>query len=104
MNLQAIAAQAQKMQKELQKKQEEFFKKEFEVDYKNGSVVITIMGDSTIKSMKINPALIDPEDPIMLQEMITEAVNNACSLVKEQLDEITNSIMPAGAGGLGGLF
>lgn len=100
MNLQAMAAQAQKMQKELQKKQEEFFKKEFEVDYKNGSVVITIMGDSTIKSMKINPALIDPEDPTMLEEMVSEAVNNATTLVKEQLDEITNSMMPQGLGGL----
>lgn len=100
MNFQAMAAQAQKMQKELQKKQEEFFKKEFEVDYKNGSVVITIMGDSTIKGMKINPALIDPEDPTMLEEMVSEAVNNATTLVKEQLDEITNSMMPQGLGGL----
>lgn len=100
MNFQAMAAQAQKMQKELQKKQEEFFRKEFEVDYKNGSVVVTIMGDSTIKQIKINPSLIDPKDPIMLEEMVAEAINEASSLVKEELDKITNSVMPAGMGGL----
>ncbi len=100
MNFQAMAAQAQKLQKEIQKKQEEFYKKEFEVDYKNGSIVITILGDGTIKGMKINPTLIDPKDPIMLEEMVSEAVNNATTLVKEQLDEITNSMMPSGMGGL----
>ena len=104
MNFQAIAAQAQKMQKEIQKKQEEFFKKEFEVDYKTGAVIVTIMGDSTIKKIKINPALVDPDDVITLEEMVAEAINEASSLVKQELDKITSSMMPSGMGGLGGLF
>ena len=97
--MQGMLAQAQKMQKELQKKQQEFYAKEFEMDYK-GSITVNIMGDGTIKSIKINKALIDPEDPITLQEMVVEAVNAAIEDVKRQLDEITSSMMPAGFGGL----
>lgn len=101
MNIQQMAAQAQKMQKELAKKQEEFHKKEFEVDYQNGSVIVTIMGDCTIKSLKINKTLIDPEDAITLEEMVAEAINDAISQIKEMEDEITSSMMPAGFGGMG---
>jgi len=101
MNIQQMAAQAKKMQKELEQKQQEFYKKEFEVDYKNGSVIVSIMGDCTIKALKINPALIDPEDPITLEEMVAEAVNDAIEQVKEMEQEITNSMMPSGFGGMG---
>lgn len=101
--MQSVLAQAQKMQRELQKKQEEFYAKEFEMDYK-GSITVNVMGDGTIKSIKINEALIDPEDPITLQEMVVEAINAAVADVKQQLEDITSSLMPAGMGGLGGLF
>ena len=100
MNMQGMLAQAQKMQKELQKKLDEFYKKEFEIDYKNGSVIVNIYGSGQIKSLKINPALIDPEDPITLQEMVAEAVNEATDAMKQQADEIQSSAMPAGFGGL----
>lgn len=99
-----MLAQVQKMQKELQKKQAEFAAKEFEVDYKNGSVVVNITGAKKITGLKINPALIDPEDPITLQEMVVEAINSAVEQVKAKADEIQNSMMPSGMGGLGGLF
>jgi len=94
-----MLAQVQKMQKELQKKQQEFFNKEFEVDYKNGSVVVNIMGSKKIAGIKINPALIDPEDPITLQEMVAEAINQAI----ETIEEMEKDLMP-NMGGLGGLF
>ena len=59
-----------------------------------------ILNQFSIKNIKINPTLIDPQDPTMLEEMVTEAINNATTLVKEQLDAITNSMMPQGLGGL----
>ena len=100
MNMQGMLAQAQKMQKELQKKLDEFYKKEFEIDYKNGSVIVHIYGSGQIKALKINKALIDPEDPITLQEMVAEAVNEATSAMKQQADDIQSSAMPSGFGGL----
>lgn len=100
MNMNQIMAQAQKMQKELQKKLEELYKQEFTYDYQNGSVMVTITGKGVIKSIEINKTLIDPEDPITLQEMVVEAINSAIEQVTAKADAIQSSLMPGGVGGL----
>lgn len=94
--------QAQRLQKELLKKQEAFFKKEFAFDYGNGAIIITILGSSEIKNITIKKELIDPEDPITLQEMIAEAINSAYRQIKAKLDDITSQAMPSSFGN--GLF
>ncbi|WEK83155.1 MAG: YbaB/EbfC family nucleoid-associated protein [Mycoplasma sp.] len=88
MNLNNLMQQAQKMQKEYSKKLAEFEAKEFEYDYSNGSVVVKMSGALKIVSLKINPTLIDPEDPLTLEEMVSEAINNAMELVSEQKDDL----------------
>lgn len=100
MNMNQIMAQAQKMQREMQKKLEELYKQEFTYDYKNGSVMVTVTGKGVIKSIEINKALIDPEDPITLQEMVAEAINSAIEQVTAKADAIQQSMMPSGMGGL----
>lgn len=94
MNINSLMQKAQKMQKEYQKKLEQFEAKEFEYDYQNGSVVVKIKGNLEIVSLTINKALIDPEDVVTLQEMVTEAINNVIALVNEQKEELA----PAGGG------
>ncbi|MCQ2747770.1 MAG: YbaB/EbfC family nucleoid-associated protein [Mycoplasmoidaceae bacterium] len=100
MNMNQIMAQAQKMQKQLQEKLEQLYKQEFTYDYQNGSVMVTVFGNGVVKNIEINKTLIDPEDPITLQEMVTEAINSAVEQVKAKADEIQQSLMPAGMGGL----
>lgn len=90
MNFNNLMQQAKMMQKKL----DEFNKKEFEYDYSNGSVVVKLTGDLKIISLTINKTLIDPEDPITLQEMVAEAINSAIALVNEQKEEIA----PSGSG------
>jgi DNA-binding YbaB/EbfC family protein len=80
--------------KNMQKKLDEFNKREFEYDYSNGSVIVKLTGDLRIISLTINKTLIDPEDPITLQEMVAEAINSATALVNEQKEEV----VPSGAG------
>ncbi|MBQ6954709.1 MAG: YbaB/EbfC family nucleoid-associated protein, partial [Mycoplasma sp.] len=80
--------------KNMQKKLDEFNKREFEYDYSNGSVIVKLTGDLRIISLTINKTLIDPEDPITLQEMVAEAINSAMALVNEQKEEV----VPSGAG------
>jgi len=104
MNMNQIMAQAQKMQKQLQKKLDELYAQDFTYDYQNGSVMVTVYGNGVVKEIEINKTLIDPEDPITLQEMVVEAINSAVEQVKAKADEIQNSLMPQGMGGLGGLF
>lgn len=100
MNINQIMAQAQKLQKEMQKKLEELYKQDFTYDYQNGSVMVTIYGNGVIKSIEINKTLIDPEDPITLQEMVTEAINSASEQIKAKVEAIQSSMMPTGMGGL----
>ena len=90
MNFNNLMQQAKNMQKKL----DEFNKREFEYDYSNGSVIVKLTGDLRIISLTINKTLIDPEDPITLQEMVTEAINSAMALVNEQKEEV----VPSGAG------
>ncbi len=90
MNFNNLMQQAKNMQKKL----DEFNKREFEYDYSNGSVIVKLTGDLRIISLTINKTLIDPEDPITLQEMVAEAINSAMALVNEQKEEV----VPSGAG------
>ena len=90
MNFNNLMQQAKNMQKKL----DEFNKREFEYDYSNGSVIVKLTGDLRIISLTINKTLIDPEDPITLQEMVTEAINSAMALVNEQKEDV----VPSGAG------
>ncbi len=90
MNFNNLMQQAKNMQKKL----DEFNKREFEYDYSNGSVIVKLTGDLRIVSLTINKTLIDPEDPITLQEMVAEAINSAMALVNEQKEEV----VPSGAG------
>lgn len=86
------AAYLQKMQKDLMKKMEEFGEKEFDYDYMNGSVVVKITGNLKILSLNINETLIDPTDKITLQEMITEAINEAIEAVNNARQDLMPSI------------
>lgn len=89
MNFNNLMQQAKNMQKKL----DEFNKREFEYNYSNGSVIVKLTGDLRIISLTINKTLIDPEDPITLQEMVAEAINSAMTLVNEQKEEV----VPSGA-------
>lgn len=90
MNFNNLMQQAKNMQKKL----DEFNKREFEYNYSNGSVIVKLTGDLRIISLTINKTLIDPEDPITLQEMVAEAINSAMALVNEQKEEV----VPSGGG------
>lgn len=94
--MQAMLAQAKKVQKELEKKLDDLYQKEFEIDYKNKAIVVHIYGNGQIKNLQINSTLIDPNDPITLQEMIVEAVNEATKAMKDKADQIQNAMASNG--------
>lgn len=81
MNINAMMAQAKKMQAEMEKAQAEIAKKEFVVE-KQG-VSVKIGGDLKIKSININEALVDPEDKDILEDLMIIAINEAIELVEE---------------------
>ena len=84
MNINQIMKQAQAMQKKLAKQQEELAGKEFEATSGGGMVTAKISGNGSLLSLQIDPAVVDPEDVEMLQDLVVAAVNEAQKKVSEE--------------------
>ena len=67
-----------------------------------GLVAVKVNGVNQILSVHIDPKVIDPADPSMLEDLVRAAVNQAFERLNEQVsDEVRRR---AGAAGLPGLF
>lgn len=101
-NMQQMMRQAQKMQQEMQKVQEELAQKEVEASAGGGAVKVVVSGNKQIKSIEIQPEVVDPDDIEMLQDLVQAAVNEALN----QMEELSQKEMSRFTGGmnLGGLF
>ena len=101
-NMQAMIKQAQKMQEDMAAKQEELEAREYEVSAGGGVVTAKINGKKEFLSIKIDPEVIDPDDPETLEDLVVAAVNEAVKKVEtisaEEMQKITGNI------GMPGLF
>ncbi|MDD5946128.1 MAG: YbaB/EbfC family nucleoid-associated protein [Clostridia bacterium] len=101
MNMNALMKQAQKMQKQMEETQAALAEQVIETSSGGGAVKVSITGKKEIKSIKINPDVVDPDDVEMLEDLILTAMNEAI----RQADEAANGAMSKIAGGLpGGMF
>jgi nucleoid-associated protein EbfC len=97
-NLNQLLKQAQQMQAEMAKAQEQLKDEIVEASAGGGTVKVTMTGDLQLREIKIAPEAIDPEDPELLQDMVTAAVNEAL----RSAQELQQSKMGGITGGLGG--
>ena len=97
-NLNQLLKQAQQMQAEMAKAQEELKNETVEASAGGGMVKVTMTGDMHVREIKISPEAIDPEDPDLLQDMVTAAVNEAL----RSAQELASNRMGGITGGLGG--
>lgn len=93
MDMKKMMKQAQKMQRDAAIAQEEVAKMEFSATAGGGMVEATVLGDNTVKSIKIDPEAIDPEDAEMLEDMVVAAVNEALRDAAETANSKMSSIM-----------
>jgi DNA-binding YbaB/EbfC family protein len=100
-NLNQILKQAQQMQAEMAKAQEQLKDEVVEASAGGGTVKVTMTGDMQLREIKIAPEAIDPDDPELLQDMVTAAVNEALRSAQELAASRMGGI--AGLGGGGGL-
>ena len=86
----------QKMQEDMQNLQADLEQREYTATSGGGMVEVTVDGTHLIKSIKINPEAIDPEDNEMLEDLITVAVNeaigNAIKTSEEEMSAITGGL------------
>ena len=76
--------------------------KRFRAKAGGGAVEATVTGGKELKSIKISPEAVDPDDVEMLQDLIVAAVNEAMGEADKANAEVLGK-MTGGLGGLGGL-
>jgi len=96
---QKMLKQMQKMQAEMERVQTELQSETVEAAAGGGAVVATVSGGLELMGVKIDPAVIDPEDPELLQDTVVAAVNEAL----REAQKMANDRLGGIAGGLSGL-
>ena len=102
-NMNQLLKQAQQMQAEMAKAQEQLKSEIVEASAGGGMVKVTMTGDMHLREIKIAPEAIDPDDPELLQDMVTAAVNEALRSAQELAATRMGGIAGLGGGGLPGL-
>ncbi|MEP4076461.1 YbaB/EbfC family nucleoid-associated protein [Haloferula sp.] len=97
MNIAKMMKQAQQMQAGMLAKQEELAATDFEASVGGGKVTVVANGAGDVKSITIDPAVVDPEDVDFLQDLVLKGVQEAVAKGKEA----TANEMKGLTGGMG---
>ena len=91
-NMNQMLKQAQKMQEDMASLQEDLEQREYLATSGGGAVSVTVDGKHLIKSIKINPEIIDADDAEMLEDLVTVAVNEAIEKATKTAEEEMGAI------------
>jgi DNA-binding YbaB/EbfC family protein len=101
-----MMARLSEMQERIAKAQEEIEARVAQGTAGGGAVTVEITGGYKVKSIKIEPDAVDPDDLGMLEDLIMAAVNEALQQVQgfqsENLGALTGGLGGLGIPGLGG--
>lgn len=86
-NMNGMLKQLEKAQKAMEEAQEKVDNTELTASAGGGIVEVVGNGKREIKSIKIDPEALDPEDVDMLEDMILVAINDVLSQAKELNDK-----------------
>jgi nucleoid-associated protein EbfC len=84
--------QAQEMQAKLARVQEELARKTVEASSGGGMVRVTVNGQLGLSSIKIDPAVVNPEEREMLEDLVLAAVNEGLRMAREMAAEEMSKI------------
>ncbi|MDX1384665.1 MAG: YbaB/EbfC family nucleoid-associated protein [Thermoanaerobaculia bacterium] len=97
MNIRQLMKQAQQMQEKLQSELAELV---VESSVGGGMVTMRMNGHKELLEVKIDPEVLDADDPTVLQDLIVAGVNDA----SRRIDETMREKMGSMSSGLPGLF
>ena len=96
-NMQKQMQQMQQMQRKMDELHKEIDAMETTATSGGGAVTVTVTGKKEIKSIEIQPEVVDPDDIEMLQDLLMVAANEAL----RQMEEISQNEMSKLTGSLG---
>jgi len=94
-----IFEQVQKMQADMQAAQAALAEEVIDASVGGGLVKATVTGDGTLRTISIDPSVVDPADVETLEDLVVAAVHEATRLAKEMQQEK----LGAATSGLGSL-
>ena len=97
MNIRQLMKQAQQMQEQLQR---DLADTVVEASVGGGVVTVKMNGQKQVLAIELDPEVIDPEDPDILQDLLVAAMNEAGRKVDEHLSQKLGGMAP-GIPGLG---
>ena len=98
MNLEKMMQKAQEMQKRMGEMQKTVEKTEIEGQSGGGIVRISLNGKGEMKKIQLDPSIVDPQEPEMLEDLIKAAFQDA----KQKVDKYMQDEMGKITGGLPG--
>ncbi|MEG0803693.1 MAG: YbaB/EbfC family nucleoid-associated protein [Pygmaiobacter sp.] len=98
-----MIAQYQKMQEDMESLTSELEAREHTVTAGGGQIELTMDGKYEVRSVKIKPEMVDPDDIELLEDLIAAAVNEGVRVVREtqetEMGALTGNMgLPAGFG------
>ncbi|MDZ7679900.1 MAG: YbaB/EbfC family nucleoid-associated protein [Acidimicrobiales bacterium] len=116
-DLGGLLAQAQQMQQQLIDAQAEAASAVVEGSAGGGSVTIEVTGGLDFRSVRIDPSVVDPDDPSLLEDLVLAALHDAVARINEMQEGAMGGLdlggiadafggpeMDETMGGLGGLL
>ena len=101
-NLQQLARQAQKMQEQMTEITAELEATEYSATSGGDMVKATVTGKMEVKSVEIEPDVIDPDDAEILGDLVTAAVNEALRAAAAEREEKMGAV--SGGMNIPGMF
>jgi hypothetical protein len=89
--------QAQKMQQQVAAAQAELAATDLDGTAGGGLVTVTMTGLGEVKSVKIDPKAVDPDDVETLEDLVVAALHNAAEAVRSLTEEKMGPV----SGGMG---
>jgi DNA-binding YbaB/EbfC family protein len=83
----SMMKQAQQLQAQMLQAQEQLATESVTVSVGGGAVTVVMTGQQELRTVKINPEVVNPDDVDMLQDLIIAAVNEALTKSREMAEQ-----------------
>jgi DNA-binding YbaB/EbfC family protein len=91
-----LMKEAQRLQQQMQELQEQVGQKKVQATAGGGMVTVEVNGRQEVVSIKIDPEVINRDDPQMLEDLVLAACNEALrksrELVQQELGKLTGGL------------
>ena len=99
-NMNDLLKQAQQMSEQLMAAQQAAAEQVVEGHSGGGVVKVEVTGGMEVKSVKIDPSVVDPSDVEMLEDLVLAAIHDAVAKVNDLSQQAMGGLDLGGLGGL----